>query len=194
MIFFNTNDFLITWLIGPDKVVEYQIYFKMFALPGIIVAIITTPIWSAVTKAQAENKYLWIKKMNKILFSLGVLGFGLEFVMILFLQFCIDIWLGSNSITVNYFYAVIFAISGGIFLWSNIISCLANGTGKLKIQIICFSIGAIINIPLAFILSRLINSYIAIVIANIISILPYCVIQPLWFSKYINDKVNNQQI
>jgi O-antigen/teichoic acid export membrane protein len=194
MILFNTNDFLISKFISPVKVVEYQIYYKIFSLYGTIVALATTPIWSAVTKVLSEKNYIWIKKLSNILLAVGFLGILLEISLIPVLQYGFNFWLGDNTIKVNYMYAFIFALSGGIFLWCNIITCIANGSGKLKIQLIYVAFGAIVNIPIAYVLTRLTNSYISIVIANIISIMPYCIIQPIWFARYINKMIKQQKV
>ncbi|MDT2047775.1 hypothetical protein [Priestia flexa] len=188
MIITNTNEFFITWLIGAESVVEYQVYYKLFTLSGTLMAIALTPIWSAVTKAKAEHNYIWIQKLNKILMCLGALGVLFSFLMIPFLQSIINLWLGDNSIKVNYTYSVIFAISGGIFLWNRIISTMCNGFGELKVQMIFLTFGAVVNFPLAYFLAATFESYIAIVMANIVSMLPYCIVQPIWMNKLLKQK------
>lgn len=189
MILFNTNEYLITWFIGPGMVVNYQIYSKVFSLGGTLVFLSMTPIWSAVTKAKSENNYKWILKINNKLMLLGALGIGVEIMIIPFIQIIINFWLGDNAIKVNYYYAIIFAIYGSLFIWATVIANMSNGLGELKIQMIFLTIGALGNIPLAFIGAKMFNSYIAIVIANIISLAPFCIIQPIWFNRYIKKKV-----
>lgn len=189
MILFNTNEYLITWFLTPSMVVEYQIYNKVFALGGSLVTLAMTPIWSAVTKAKVENDYKWIGRINKKLMMLGGLGITVEMMIVPFMQIVINVWLGDKAIKVNYFYAITFAIYGSVFLWSSVIASISNGLGELKIQFVFVTLGTLVNIPLSFIGAKLLNSYIAIVIANIISLLPFCIIQPLWFSRFINRKV-----
>lgn len=191
MILTSTNEYLISLFHDPKWVVEYQIYHKIFSFAGVFVGLIVTPIWSAITKAQSENNFKWIKKIYKLLVIGGICGFIAEFAIIFILQFALKIWLGDSMIIVNYFYAFIFAISGGLLIWSGFITVISNGLGRLNIQVLFLTIGAIIYIPLAYILSTLLNSYIAIVIANIISLLPYCIIQPIWLNRYINNRCND---
>lgn len=136
MIITTTNEFLITSLSSPQMVVEYQIYNKLFTLIGVVFTLAITPIWSAVTKAFAEQKYNWIKKLYKILNKMALIAVLCEFIIIPFLQFVINIWLGDSAIQVNYFYAFIFAISGSIFIWNAVLSSIANGIGELKTQAI----------------------------------------------------------
>lgn len=188
MIITTTNEFLITWLTGPDWVVEYQIYNKLFTLIGMVFTLALTPIWSAVTKALAEGKYEWIEKLYKIMRFLALLAVVCEFGMILVLQFGVNVWLGDNTIKVNYLYAVIFALSGSIFIWNGVISSIANGLGELKAQTIFFTIGAIIKIPIAWILVMACDSWIGVVIANIIAMSLYCIVQPISLKKVLKKR------
>ena len=189
----NTNEFLITWFVGGNQVVEYQIYFKLFTLGGTIVSLALTPIWSAVTKAKVESNFIWINKLNNLLMLLGGIAVIFEFLIIIVLQLIINIWLGEDAIQVNYIYAIIFAISGSLFVWNKIISSMSNGFGELKIQTIFLTLGAFMNIPLAYIGSKMFDSYISIVLANIISLLPYCIVQPLWMKKYLKNKISKME-
>lgn len=188
MIITTTNELLITWLSGPEMVVEYQIYNKLFTLIGTIFALALIPIWSAVTKALAERKYSWIKKLYKILKIMAFIAVICEFIIIPFLQFGINLWLGEEAIQVNYFYAIIFAISGSIFIWNGVISSIANGFGELRTQSIFFTIGALIKFPIAIIFVELLDSWIGVIISNIIAMSLYCIAQPFWLSKYLNKK------
>ena len=62
MLLNNSNAILITKLCGADRVVEYNVYFKVFSLVNTFYALITIPIWSAVTKAMAGKDFVWIKR------------------------------------------------------------------------------------------------------------------------------------
>lgn len=188
MIITTTNEFLITWLTGPEMVVEYQIYNKLFTLIGIIFTLALTPIWSAVTKAFTEQKYAWIKKLYKMLGLMALLAVICEFGMILFLQFGVNIWLGDNVIKVDYLYAISFAISGSIFIWIGVVSSIANGLGELKTQIIFYTLGAIIKIPIAWLLVLACDSWIGVVFANIIAMSLYCIIQPIKLNKFLKNR------
>lgn len=194
MIIANTNEFLITWLAGPENVVNYQVYNKLFTLAGTIFNLALTPIWSAVTKAFAEQDFVWLKKIYKKLQLLAFASMFMEFSLIIFLQILINVWLGENAIKVNYVYAFIFAVSGSIFIWNGAISSIINGIGKLKIQFIWLTLGAVINIPLSYVIYSITGNWIAVVIANILALLPYCIIQPLWIRKYFNRKLNSNSL
>lgn len=196
MIITATNEFLITWFTGPEMVVEYQIYNKIFTLIGTIFTLALTPIWSAVTKALSQQNSTWIKKLYKILKLMALLAGVCEFGMIAFLQFGINLWLGTNAIQVNYLYAIVFAMFGSIIIWNGVISSIANGCGELKTQSIFFTIGALIKIPIAWILVGVFNSWIGVIVANIIAMSLYCIIQPMWLNKFLskNEVEENEDV
>lgn len=184
----NTNNYLITIFIGNSAVVEYQVYFKIFNLPMTMVMLLTTSLWSTITKAKAENSWDWISFSYKKYLKLVLLVTIIEFSLIIPLQFIFNIWLGDKTISVNYGIAAVFALSGSIMALRTILANYSNGLCELKIQTIYMTIGAIMNIPLAYILSELFNSYIAIVIANIASMIPYCVAQMVWCHKHVVNR------
>lgn len=188
MIITATNEWLISWFSSPDMVVEYQIYNKLFTTLGILFTLALTPIWSAVTKALSEKDYSWIEKLYKTLRLLALLAVVCQFIMIPFLQTIIDFWLKNNSIQVNYGYSLVFAIFGSVFIWSGILSIIVNGLGELKIQSIVFTVGALIKIPLSWWLVISLDSWIGIVVANIIAMSLYCVIQPIWLNNFFKNK------
>lgn len=189
MVVDNTNNYLITLFVGNSAVVEYQVYNKIFYLPMTMVMLVTTSLWSTITKAKAENDWEWIQasygKYMKIAFLLGVA----EFAVIVPLQWIFNFWLGEKTITVNYGIAAIFALSGTVMSLRTILANYSNGLCELKIQTVFMTIGAVVNIPLAYIFSRISGSYISIVLANIISMVPYCIAQMLWCRKYFKAKV-----
>lgn len=189
MVVDNTNNYLITLFVGNSAVVEYQVYNKIFNLPMTMVMLITTSLWSTITKAKAENDWKWIRasynKYMKIAFLLGLA----EFAVIVPLQWIFNIWLGDKTILVNYGIAAIFALSGTVMSLRTILANYSNGLCELKVQTVYMTIGAIINIPLAYVFSRISGSYISIVLANIVSMAPYCVAQMIWCRKYFKARI-----
>ena len=188
MLITATNEFLISWLAKPEMVVEYQIYNKLFTLIGTIFTLALTPIWSAVTKAVFENNYSWIRKLYKVMKIMVILAIVCEFGLVLILEIVINFWLGDNAIQINYLYSIVFAISGSIFIWIGAITSIANGFSALRTQVIYMTIGAVIKFPLAWLLVSALNSWIGVIIANIFSLILYCVIQPFWLNRFLDKK------
>lgn len=185
MVVDNTNSYLITLFIGNAAVVEYQLYYKIFSLPLTMVMLLSTSLWSTITKAKAEENWKWLENgFKKFMFIVFGIAFC-EFALVVPLQLIFNAWLGDERIYVNYGIAAIFAFSAAVMSWRTVVASFANGLCELKIQAIYMTIGAIINIPLAYVLSQEVQSYTAIVIANIISMLPFCVVQTVWCVRYL---------
>lgn len=185
ILIISTNEIFITKLFGPELVVEYQIYFRIFTAIGSIVTLALAPLWSAVTKAIAQKDYSWIKKIYKLLNKVLIGATILEFIAIVFLQKFVDIWLGTASIKINYVYSVIFAIFGSLFVWNIIVTTIANGTGKLKTQLYGYSIGAILKVVIILILCNVYNDWIVTIVANSLVLLIFCIIQSININKFI---------
>lgn len=189
MLLTTTNEILITWFSGPEKVVEYQIYNRIFTLLGSIYTLALTPVWSMVTKAFTENNYIWIKKLYNLFLLFAVIIIILQFSLIPFLQLLVDFWLGEEAIETNMFHGTMFALLASMIVWIGANNSIANGFGQLKTQVILFSIGVILKIPLAWYFVEILNSWIGVVIASILSLLIYCIVQPIWLRFFLNNKI-----
>lgn len=193
MVLNSTNSYLVTIFLGNAAVVDFNIYFKIFSMIGTFVALGSTPIWSAATKAQVENNYKWLYSLFKKFSALSFLGILGNFVLILPLQFVFDLWLGESTIPVDYMTAFIFAAFGAVMIWSSSITCFANGLGELKLQTILLTIGAIIDIPLTYVLAKLTNSYTSVCLANIMAYLPYLIGQTIWLVCFFHRSIQGKQ-
>lgn len=193
MLLNNTSSYLTTILIGNDAVVEYQIYYKIFTLASSLILLGSTPIWSATTKAKAENDYRWVFRVFKMFAALGVAIAVLEFALCIPLQFILDIWLGEATIEAEPLPSLLFALYGSLVVWSYIVTCFANGLNELRLQTALLTFGAIANIPIACGLARLTDSYLSVVAANIIAYIPYLVGQTGWLIHHLKEKTATAQ-
>lgn len=192
MVISSTNEFLITAFCGPAAVVEYQVYFKIFNSVAAICSLVLIPIWSAVTKAQVEKRYEWIKKTYKLLLGFSVLALLVLLAIVLVLQPVVNFWLKEDAITVTTIYAVIFALSGFIFLVHNVNTAIGNGFSYFKPQVILMTLAAVLDIPLAWVFVQLTGGMIGVVLANIIVLLPFEILEPIFFFRYINRLIKSE--
>ena len=189
----SMHSILITRLLNPGQVVEYQIYFKIFNTIASVLSLMLIPIWSAVTKAQAESNYKWINKVNNILMIFSLLTFVLDLIVISVLQYIFNFWLNGNSIDVNYKYAFIMAIYNSVFIAHTANGSISNGLSRFKIQSVFMGLAAIMMIPLAILFTRITGSWIGVILATIISVLPYEIIQPISTHKYLIRNLNKNR-
>lgn len=187
MVVSSTNEFLISNLTEPKYVVEYQAYYKVFKTAAMVVSLALTPIWSAVTKAQIEKNYRWIKKVY--LLFLGISGLCLlgEICLIPVLQWGMDLWLGKGVIAVRAWYAAAFALSSVIFVLHNVNTSIGNGLSYFRLQMIWMTFAAAAFIPLAVLFVRISGSWIGVVLAGVAAMLPYEVLAPIFTFRYLNQ-------
>ena len=179
MVVSSANEFLISNFTSPRYVVEYQAYYKIFKTAAMVVSLALTPIWSAVTKAQIEQNYNWIKKIYLIFLGLSGFCFIGEICMIPFLQWGMNIWLGAGVIEVKVMYALVFAASSVIFVLHSVNTSIGNGLSYFKLQMILMTFAAVIFVPLSWILVKISNCWIGVVLASVIAMLPYEMIAPI---------------
>ena len=186
MIISSTNEFLISYTTSPENVVEFQAYNRIYNGISSIFVVMLTPIWSAVTKAKVESNYSWIKLLYNKLLVLSTGCLAINIIVIPALQWIMNIWIGESTITVNHLFAVIFSISNYLFVVHNVNTSFGNGLSYYKIQIIWMGVAAIVNIPLAFLLVHITRCWIGVVLANIISLIPFEILEPIYYNKKLN--------
>lgn len=193
MVIMNTNEYLITLFVGSEHVVDYQIYHKLFTLPGTLFMLFLVPLWSAVTKALAEKRHKWVRSLyNKILLLATICSVCVFFIIPL-AQPVVNVWLAERTIDINLSIAFAFAVLASLMIINTVFSTFSNGIGDLKIQIICFTLGSIIKIPLAYLFTMLFGSWVGVIWSNSISLILYCIIQPFYLNKYMKNSIKENQ-
>jgi O-antigen/teichoic acid export membrane protein len=175
--------YLINKLISAESVVEYNIYYKIYSQFYTVFGIIMAPIWSAVTKAMVENNNIWIKKVVKTYSGIIALLFTSQFILFPILQFFFDFWLGDKTIPVDYRIMLVFTINTGVLMAYLFLSQLSNGLNELTIQFRTMILAAVLLTVFSIVLSYWFNHFIVVIIAQILALLPYIIIQMLWLRK-----------
>lgn len=192
MLLINTNEFFISYLFNPSFVVEFQIYNKIFTLGSTIFILILTPVWSAVTKAIAENRYEWMSVLFKRIVSLSIIGIVIQLIISFFLQSIVDVWLRSQTVDINRVYSFIFAIYGGILILNSVFSSFANGLSEIRSQLILFSIACLLRIIFLYLLKDQDIGWISIPISLILCLIPYSIFQPIILMKKMKRRIKNE--
>lgn len=185
MIIMNTNSFLITNQFGAEYTAEYEFYYRLTSLISMIVTLAVTPIWSMVTKAISEKKYNWLCKLYRIMKIAGFSAIAVQFLILPFEQWLMDIWLRENSITVKMPIAIAFACFGATFVYSSILSTIVCGMARMKLQAIMYGIGATCKIAIVLLASRWMVDWSIVVWSNVIVLLPYCIVQQIDLDCYL---------
>lgn len=191
MIIFSTNNFLISIFVSAEEVIPFQIYFKLFSLISTFFALGMIPMWSSIADAQAKNDFRWIIKARKNLYIImGIAALG-EVLVLLMSKFIVTIWMGPQYVILNEKLIIFFAILDLVNIWTLINAQIANGLGKLKNQLLFVTFGAVINFPLSYLFSIIYKSWVAIAIANIISLLPFCISETFSTAIYLRKRASS---
>ncbi|TFF38780.1 lipopolysaccharide biosynthesis protein [Mucilaginibacter psychrotolerans] len=169
LILYETDNIVISRILGPHEVTTFNIPFKYFSIINIVFYIIITPYWSAFTDAYAREDFGWIRgsirKMRKLWAAAAVFAF----VLYLFSGIVYRLWIG-NGIVVPNMLSLSMAVYAILQTWMVIHAYLLNGVGKLRVQLILVIATGIINVPLSIFLIKQIGLP-GTVLANIIVML-----------------------
>lgn len=185
MLIANTNEFLVTRFFGAGYTADYTFYYKLTMLMSLVVTLAMTPTWSVVTKACAERNYEWLYKLYRTIKYTGYAAIALQFLFIPFVQPVMNLWLGRNTIEVNYLTAFAFACFGGTFLYCSMLSTIVCGMARMKLQMAFFAGGVVLKLLFVLIVSRLTDNWAIVVWSNVLVLLPYCVAQQIDLNRHL---------
>lgn len=155
IVLFQANNIIITRIVNPEAVVEYNLAFKYISVLTMVFTIIITPVWSATTDAYVRKDYSWINKTLKLtrLICFGTIFVG--FLMVIISKYVYLIWLGKNSIVINFTTTILVFVYLSFEMLYKVYGTIINGIGKIYAQMIITSIIAIFYIPTAIFLGNI---------------------------------------
>lgn len=184
MIIANTNEFFITNLYGAEHTAEYTFYYKLSTIGTMIISLALTPIWSVVTKAQSEGNYQWLGKLYGYIKIGGLCILVLQLLIVPFIPWLMRVWLGAGTVDVNYTTATAFALFSAVFLYSGMLSTIANGLAMMKTQTICYLLAVLLKFMLILVFHSK-TRWDFVVWANMLILLPYIIAQQFVLNKYL---------
>lgn len=171
LIIFTTDKILITQLLGPEYVTQYDVVFKLFSLITFAHALISAPLWSAYTDAYHRGDVAWIKRMMRNQFYVFAIFAMIAIIMAALIKPIIKLWIGeevevSNPLVMS---VALFVL---VSTWNNVFAIFINGVGEIRIQLYTSVIAMIINIPLAILFVRVFDLGLSgVVLATVTSLL-----------------------
>jgi len=179
LIIFTTDNMIITQVLGPEYVTNYQILFKLFNVFLIASSVILTPLWSAFTDAYTKNDYIWMKNILKRLILLMIPLIIAIVIVGFFSNNIIKLWLGE-SLNLNSSFIVLMSIMIVLRIWSNIFAYISNGISRMKVQFYTVTFGAIINIPLSIYFAKNLKmGNNGVVLGSILSLSVFAILGPI---------------
>ncbi len=179
MIITITNEVFISAIFSPKCVVEFQIYNKVFYTLVTLFAIITNPIWSSIATSFYKNAYTSIVKTYDWMLCLALFVAAIICLTAFNFQFIVDVWLKNNRIMVSPVALVSFCFYAIALVFCFAESSIANGIGKLNVQIFGYTSAVLIKICLIRFMSKYseLFGWYTIILINGFCLIPYIVSQ-----------------
>lgn len=187
ILLFSTANLFISQLFNANEVVVYNAAFMYYQMPIMVFSIIMSPIWSSVTEAYAREDFEWLnatlKRLNQLsyLFILGII------IMTFISPWVYQIWLGQR-VKIPLALSISMALFAILNIYLSPYTSFVNGIGKMKLTLIIVITGSLIYLPLAYVLSKTLNSSAGIVLATCIVNGIGLYFQPVQVNKLINKK------
>ena len=186
LFLFQSNNIIISNIIGPEAVPEYYIVNKYLSILLFAFTIITTPFWSAVTDAYTKKDIAWIKNVKSKLVRIYCGFILLAIVMIIISPLFFNIWLG-DKMEISTYLVILLSVFLLLQMYSNIFLSIINGIGKIKLQFYISILLPFIYVPLAIVMGKHMGIY-GVVISGIIMMLIYVIIYPIQYYKIISNE------
>lgn len=147
LFIFQLMNVIISRILGPETVTEYNIAYKYFNLLFMLAIIILNPFWSAFTDAYTRKDYDWMRKMVRKLELILVITIPIIFIMYCFSEYFYCFWIGDtvtvkDSINISVSLYIYSTILGGVYMY------IINGIGKIHIQLMIYLSFAFVSYPL----------------------------------------------
>lgn len=154
IVLFQANSIIITRVVSPEAVVEYNMAFKYISVLTMVFNIVVTPIWSATTDAYVRGDYLWIRKTldTTRIICFWVIGGGV--LMTLLSKHVYALWLGKDAINISYTTTGLVCLYISFEMLYKVYGIIINGTGKVFAQMVITGVIAICYVPLAVFLGN----------------------------------------
>lgn len=146
LFIFNLMNIIISRVLGPETVTEYNIAYKYFIVLYMCIVLILNPFWSAFTDAYTKKDYAWMKSMFGKLEKLWLMAIPLILLMYIAAPHFYQFWIGDTvvvSASTRIFVAIyiLFMAFGAIYMY------MINGIGKVRIQLIIYVSFAFVSYP-----------------------------------------------
>jgi len=191
IIIFTSDNIIISKLLGPSEVANYDIVYKLFQVAIIVSIIAQDPFWPLYTDAYQKKDFKWIKqtliRLNKLFIPFVIL----VVILVMIAKPIISLWI-QKELLIDFRLIVFMGIFVIIRVYGIIYMYFLNGIGKIRLQLILFIIGAVINIPISIYFVKDLNlGSSGVILGTIVSILSMTLILPIQTFKILKKSESN---
>ena len=186
IVLFQANSIIITRVVGPEAVVEYNMAFRYISVLTMFFNIMITPIWSATTDAYVRGDFAWIGKTLNFSRKICLIAIGSGVLMTILSKQVYTLWLGKGAIDISYTTTGLICLCVSFEMLNKVYGTIINGTGKVFAQMVITGIIAICYVPLALLLGKILGLSGVLIANSLVFILNY-----LWSKIQCTKILNN---
>lgn len=186
IVLFQANSIIITRVVGPEAVVEYNMAFRYISVLTMFFNIMITPIWSATTDAYVRGDFAWISKTLNFSRKICLIAIGSGVLMTILSKQVYTLWLGKGAIDISYTTTGLICLCVSFEMLYKVYGTIINGTGKVFAQMVITGIIAICYVPLALLLGKILGLSGVLIANSLVFILNY-----LWSKIQCTKILNN---
>lgn len=164
---FQFSNIILSRVLGPEAVTEYNITYRYFSLIYITMSVIFIPFWSAFTEAYTKGELGWMKSTYQKLSKIWCLTIVLFAGLLLISPFAYKYWL-AEKIDINIGLSIAMGLNMIILSRANLYMTCINGTGKIFMQMLIYLFFALISIPMMFYFTKLWGYYGILIVTSIV--------------------------
>lgn len=182
---FQFANIILSRVLGPEAVTEYNIAYKYFSVIYMVCLIVFNPFWSAFTDAYTKHDFDWMKNVYSKLSKAWYITVPMLVVMLIVSPLVYRIWIGS-SVNISFKLSLIMGIYILLLSRANLYMYLINGTGKVTLQLIVYVIFALVSIPLMIMFSKM-WGVVGVVLVPILVYLAQCLAGHVQIKRILNN-------
>lgn len=164
---FQFSNIVLSRILGPDAVTEYNITYRYFSLIYIAMSVLFIPFWSAFTEAYTKGEQGWMKSTYQKLSKIWCLTIVLFAILLIISPFVYKYWL-AGKIDINIGLSIAMGLNMIILSRANLYMTCINGTGKIFMQMLIYLIFALISIPMMFYFTKLWGYYGILIVTSMV--------------------------
>ncbi len=181
----NTDEVLISTVFGAAETTPYAIGHKLTATVATVLVPVLSPVWSAITRAEAEEDRTYLRAIRRRLGWIALAAVGAQIIVALLWPVALRLWLGEEipPLVADPATAAVFAVYGSVFCCTTILSTMACGLGQMRRQLIGYLIGAVGKVAGVFFLAPIVDDWRLVVVCGAMALAPYCLLESLFLRR-----------
>lgn len=146
ILIFQVVNIILSRVLGPAAVTEYNVAYKYFSITMMVFNIILSPYWSAFTDAYTKGDLTWMANIHRKLTHVWFVLTGINILLLICSPIAYRLWLHGTI-------EIPWSTSFSMFVYINVLSfstmymVLLNGTGKVFLQMLIYIFCALFAIP-----------------------------------------------